>query len=140
EVGGARVMHACPAPAGLAGGRGRPAWHASYAYDRWRPTLFVDYSDDTDPIRGGLVRAQEVFAGALLAFRHIRRTETLLAGFDAETDTVTCTAECRPRDARRDLRSIRGRWLHDSPRIFGYSISPEEGLALERSPEESPAA
>ena len=132
--------HSYAADAGWAGGRGRPDWHASYAYDRWRPTLFVDYSDDTDPIRGGLVRAQDVFAGALLAFRHIRRTETLLAGFDAETDTVTCTAECRPRDARRDLRSIRGGWLHDSRRIFGYSISPEEGFALEASAEKSPTA
>ena len=29
---------------------GNPDWYAAYAYDRWRPTLFASYSDDTDPI------------------------------------------------------------------------------------------
>src|SRR5204862_5704283 len=30
--------------------RARPDWHAGYAYDRWWPTLFAAYSDDTDPV------------------------------------------------------------------------------------------
>src|SRR5262245_59740359 len=132
--------HSYAVNAGWAGGRGRPDWRTSYAYDRWRPTLFASYSDDTDPIRGGLLRSRELFAGALLPFRQIRWSETFLAGFDAETDTVTCTADCRPRDPRRDLRSIRGGWLHDSRRIYGYSISPEEGFAIEAAAEKSPTA
>ena len=37
-------------------------------------------ADDTDPIRGGTVRSRELFAGALLPFRHLRWTETLLGG------------------------------------------------------------
>jgi hypothetical protein len=126
--------------AGWAGGRARPDWHAAYAYDRWRPTLFASYADDTDPIRGGLVRSQEVFAGAQLPFRHLRWSETLLAGFDAETDTVTCTGECRVRDPKRDLRSIRGGWLHDSRRQYGYGISSEEGFAIETAAETSRTA
>ena len=129
--------------AGWTGHRARPDWHAAYAYDRWRPTLFTAYSDDTDPIRGGTVRSQELFAGALLPFRHLRWTETLQAGFDAQTDTVTCTtitATCRTPDRRRDLRSVRGGWLHDSRRLFGYSISPEEGFAVEAAAETSRTA
>jgi hypothetical protein len=135
--------HAYAADAGWTGARARPDWHAAYAYDRWRPTLFASYADDTDPIRGGVVRSQELFAGALLPFRHLRWTETLLGGFDMQTDTVTCasiTATCGVRDAHRDLRSIRGGWLHDSRRLFGYSISTEEGVAIEAAAETSRAA
>ena len=122
-------------------GRGaRPDWHASYVYDRWRPTLFTSYSDDTDPIRGGTMRSREFFAGARLSFRHLRWTETFLAGFTAQSDTMTCVeigSACRTRESRRDLRSLRGGWLHDSRRTFGYSISPEEGLALQAAAETS---
>ncbi|MGH8638160.1 MAG: hypothetical protein ACREUZ_13590, partial [Burkholderiales bacterium] len=28
--------------------RGRPDWQAAYAYDRWRPTFFAAFADDTD--------------------------------------------------------------------------------------------
>jgi len=126
--------------AGWAGGRARPDWSVSYAYDRWRPTLFANYADDTDPIRGGLVRSQEVFAGAQLPFRRLRWSETLLAGFDAETDTVTCSGDCRVRDPKRELRSLRGGWLHDSRRAYGYGIGPEEGFAVEAAAETSRTA
>ncbi|HEX9368121.1 MAG TPA: hypothetical protein VF921_15930, partial [Vicinamibacterales bacterium] len=40
--------HAYAVDAGWTAARARPDWHASYAYDRWRPTLFTSYSDDTD--------------------------------------------------------------------------------------------
>ena len=123
--------HAYEADAGWTRARARPDWHLSYAYDRWRPTLVGSYSDDTDPIRGGDVRSREAFAGALLPFRHLRGREALIAGFDAETDTFTCTAPCRVRTPHWDLRSVRAGWLHDSRRRFGYSISPEEGFGVE---------
>jgi Tol biopolymer transport system component len=132
--------HAYAVDAGWSGARTRPDWHAAYAYDRWRPTLFASYSDDTDPTSGGTVRSRELFAGALLPFRHLRWTETLLAGFDAQIDTLSCrtiNSECRTPDGRRDLRSLRGGWRHDSRRLFGYSISPEEGFAVEAAAEAS---
>ena len=132
--------HAYAVNAGWAGGRARPDWHASYAYDRWRPTLIASYADDTDPIRGGIVRSQELFAGALLPFRRVRWTETLLAGVDAQTDTVACSSNCRDRDVHRALRSVRAGWLHDSRRLFGYSISTEEGFAIEAAAETSRTA
>jgi hypothetical protein len=135
--------HAYAADAGWTAARARPDWHFAYAYDRWRPTLFASYGDDTDPIRGGTVRSQELFAGALLPFRHLRWSDTLIGGFDMQTDTVNCesiTATCRVRDAHRDLRSVRAGWLHDSRRLFGYSISTEEGFAIEAAAETSRTA
>jgi hypothetical protein len=132
--------HAYAVDAGWTAGRARPDWHAAYAYDRWRPTLVASYSDDTDPIRGGTLRSRELFAGARLPFRHLRWSETIFAGFDALNDTVTCAetvGPCRTREARRDLRSVRGGWLHDSRRIFGYSISHEEGFSIEAAAETS---
>ena len=135
--------HAYAVDAGWSGARARPDWHASYFYDRWRPTLFASYSDDTDPVRGGTVRSRELFAGAVLPFRRLRWTETLLAGFDAQTDTLSCVAisvDCPRSDGRRDLRSVRGGWQHDSRRLFGYSISPEEGFAVEAAAEASRTA
>jgi hypothetical protein len=127
-------------------GRARPDWHAAYTYDRWRPTLFASYADDTDPVSGGLVRSRELLTGAQLAFRDIRWSETLLAAFDAQTDTATCRPtdffrpQCAGRTPRRDLRSIRAGWLHDSRRAFGYSISAEEGFAIEAATESSRTA
>jgi hypothetical protein len=120
--------------------RARPDWRASYAYDRWRPTLFASYADDTDPIRGGELRSRELFAGALLPFRYVRFSETFLAGFDAETDTVVCRADCRGRSGAADFRSVRAGWLHDSRRQFGYSISDEEGFAVNAAVETSRTA
>jgi Tol biopolymer transport system component len=121
--------HAYAIDAGWSSARGRPDWHASYAYDRWRPTIAVSYGDDTDPIAGGETRSQELFAGVRLPFRRVRWTETLMGAFDIERDTASCIAACRAPD--RELHSIRGGWRHDSRRAFGYSISPEEGSSAE---------
>ena len=133
--------HAYGVDAGWTRSRARPDWHAAYAYDRWRPTLFASYSDETDPVQGGLVRSRELFAGMLLPFRHIRWTETLLAGVGVETTTLSCRTEirstCPARNVDRDLRSLRGGWLHDSRRTFGYSISTEEGFAVQAAAETS---
>ena len=132
--------HGYAVDAAWSGTRVRPDWHASYAYDRWRPTLIASYSDDTDPVRDGEVRSRELFAGALLRFRRVRRTETLMAGFDAQRDTLRCTAitaACRVGRAMRDLRSLRAGWLHDSRRQFGYSISTAEGFAVQAAVESS---
>ena len=126
--------------AGWATSRARPDWNVGYAYDRWRPTLFASYADDTDPVPGGEIRSRELFAGALLAFRRIRHSNTFLAGFDAETDTLTCEGGCGSRVTEGNLRSLRGGWLFDSRRRFGYSISAEEGIALEVAAEASPAS
>jgi WD40 repeat protein len=120
-------------------GRARPDWHAAYAYDRWAPTLFASYSDDTDPFRGGAARSREMSAGALLPVRRIRWTETWLGAFDIDHDTFRCDRPCRlPAEQRR--RSLRGGWIHDSRRTYGYSISTEEGVQIEAAAETTPEA
>ena len=123
--------HAYSASAAWTGSRTRPDWSLGYTYDRWRPTLFANYTDDTDPIAGGELRSRELFTGALLPFRRIRWSHALMAGFDAETQTVACSSACRVSDPSRDLRSVRGGWIFDSRRLFGYSISTEEGFVVE---------
>ena len=123
--------HTYAVDAAWSGSRARPDWHAAYVYDRWRPTLVASYSDDTDPIAGGELRSRELFAGALLPFRHARWSHTLMGGVDAETQTAVCTVNCAVGRAHRDLRSVRAGWLYDSRRQFRYSISPEEGVAVE---------
>ena len=39
--------------------RARPDWQLAYAYDRWRPTFFVNVADDTDPWRDDTIRTVE---------------------------------------------------------------------------------
>lgn len=129
--------HGYAVDAGWNGRRARPDWQVSYAYDRWRPTLFASYSDDTDPVQDAVVRSRELFAGALWRFRRLRASDTLLAGFDAQTDTLICDGGCPVSDFRRDRRSLRAGWLHDTRRQFGYSISAEEGFALQTAVETS---
>jgi hypothetical protein len=132
--------HAYAAGAGWSN-RARPDWNVAYAYDRWRPTFTLSYSDDTDPVQGGaLIRSRELFAGAFVSFRRVRSADTFLAGFDAQTDTLSCEPPCRVTDPRRDLRSVRGGWLHDGRRQYGYSIGAEEGFALQLAAETSPSA
>ena len=132
--------HTASVDASWSGARARPDWDVSDVYDRWRPTLFASYSDDTDPIRGGDFRAQQVLAGMLVPFRRVRWSETLMAAFDAENDTITAAPGFRFTETRSVFRSIRGGWLHDSRRRFGYSISTEEGFAIEATAEASRTA
>lgn len=113
--------------------RVRPDWSVSYAYDRWRPTLFANYSDDTDPVRGGEIRSQQFQGGALLPFRRLRRTETLFGALDFERDGLTCDGPCRTRATSSRRAAVQLGWLHDTRRLFGYSISAEEGLSLSGS-------
>jgi hypothetical protein len=112
------------------GGRARPDLSISYAYDRWRPTLFVNYSDDTDPVRGGDIRSQELQSGAVLPFRWLRRTETAFGAVDLERDRLTCNGPCRTRATSRRRAAVQMGWLHDTRRLFGYSISVEEGHSV----------
>ena len=90
--------HAYGIEAGWSTARGRPDWQVAYAYARWRPTLFANVADDTDPWRGGEVRTREANAGVLFPIRRvrwssrswgrcIRRSTSSRAG-----DAGTCTA------------------------------------------------
>ena len=131
--------HAYAIDAAWNAARARPDWHASYAYDRWWPTLFASYSDDTDPISHGDSRARELLTGALLPIRRLRWIETVLAAFDFEADSLECAAGCSG-PPHRQLGSLRTGWIHNSRRQFGYSISAEEGVQLEAAVESTRTA
>jgi hypothetical protein len=127
----ALARHGYGAEAGWSASRARPDWQIAYAYDRWRPLFFAAVSDDTDPWRGGLRRTREADAGMILAFRKIRWTQTVLAElhtsnerFDCDSDAPSCLESAGLRVTRHSIRT--GISL-DSARMFGYSISPEEG-------------
>ncbi len=126
--------HAYTAGAAWASGRARPDWSLAYAYDRWAPTLFASYSDDTDPFTGDVARSRELLAGALLPIRRVRSTQTFLGAFDAEHDDIVCD-ECRVTRPSLDRGAVRGGWVYDSRRAFGYSISAEEGAQIEAAVE-----
>jgi hypothetical protein len=73
------------------------------------------------------VRSIEANAGLLLPFRRVRWTQALLGSFHASTDQYRCST-CGA-DSREDLvrRAVRGGWMLNASRQYGYSISTEEG-------------
>jgi hypothetical protein len=110
--------------------RVRPDWSIGYAYDRWWPTLFASVSDDTDPWRGGEVRAREVNGGAVFPVRRVRWAQAMLVAFNGSTDAFDCPA-CDPAvDAEAKRRALRFGWSFDNARSYGYSISEENGASL----------
>jgi dipeptidyl aminopeptidase/acylaminoacyl peptidase len=119
--------HAYAAQAAWEAARGRPDWTVSYVYDRWRPTLFASVSDETDPWRDGEIRTREGNAGALVPFRRVRWSQSLLGALHASTDELLCS-DC-PSGDRSEIvrRAVRAGWSIDAARSFGYSISREEG-------------
>jgi Tol biopolymer transport system component len=131
-VGGTDALgrHAYAIEAAWTTSRGRPDWQVAYAYDRWRPTLFTNFSDDTDPFRDGVVRTREMNAGVLVPFRRVRWMQSLLGAFHSSVDDLSCSDCGTNGDARISRRSLRGGWLLNASRTYGYSISREEGWAV----------
>jgi hypothetical protein len=119
--------HAYAAEVGWAAARGRPDWQVAYAYDRWRPTLFANVADDTDPWRDGEVRTREGNAGVLFPVRRVRWSQSMLGAFHSSVDEFTCPACGADGEARVARRAVRGGWLVNASRSYGYSISREEG-------------
>ena len=127
----ALARHAYGAEAGWSTSRGRPDWQIAYAYDRFKPTLFAAVSDDTDPWFDGERRLIEADAGVLLPFRRIRWSQSLLAELHTSKESFECSS-IEPRCVQTNGVSVRrtaGRtgFGFDSSRMFGFSISPEEG-------------
>ena len=125
--------HVYGAEAGWSTARGRPEWQAAYAYDRWRPTFFVVASDDTDPWRGGEHRVVEGSAGIVMTTRKVRWSRSLLGEVHRSDETLDCPPSaptCLADVVQARRTALRGGIAFDSARMFGYSISPEEGGRL----------
>jgi hypothetical protein len=113
-----------------------PDWQIGYAYNRWRPVFFVSASSNTlfyagrpdasgQPIPATL-REREVEAGIFVPFRHVRETHRVHLSLVRTADryaSPTRTVSLSHTAARIGLAT-------DSSRLYGYSVSREDGVAL----------
>lgn len=115
--------------------RAVPDWFVSYAYDRWRPTIFAAASAETSFFAGPATasgtpsaatrRERQVEAGVLVPFLRARSSHDALATIFRSTDDYTFV----DRQLRRDRAGLRGAWRTTTARAYGYSVSPEDGIS-----------
>ncbi|HUR35793.1 MAG TPA: hypothetical protein VM032_18445 [Vicinamibacterales bacterium] len=111
-----------------------PDWAAVYAYNRWRPSLFVSGSSDTlfRTVRDGAaaheipvaVAQREAQAGLFVPVVHLHRSSQALLAL-VRTDA---TYRLPGQDRRITLVSSRLAIAHDTTHRYGYSISREGGI------------
>jgi Tol biopolymer transport system component len=112
----------------------RPDLLLAYAYDRWRPTFFTQYADETTPLllRDGTdggrqplaLRERSVDVGALVPFRRVRWSQAALASWRREHSVVSGPSAA----GEFDRGALRLGWSVNTARRYGYSISPEDGV------------
>ncbi len=125
--------------------RARPDWSAFYTYDRWRPGFFVAASDETtfppQSVAGvrqanAELRERHVAFGASVPFIGVRQAQVLQAAFNVERNELLTV-----RGDRTFLRNaIQAGWAFHNAHLFGYSISPEQGVAVGVTSEQVRAA
>jgi WD40-like Beta Propeller Repeat len=113
-----------------------PDWEVDYAYDRWQPTLFASASSTTlfaagHPDASGrptaaTLRSRAGEAGVFLPFRHVRASNRALISLRYEADRYWFSRETL--STRR--AASRFGVARTSAHVYGYSISPEEGIAV----------
>jgi hypothetical protein len=113
---------------------GRPDWSTSYAYSRWRPTVYVTASDTTSflsmaspgtDVPDAELRERNVAAGVRLPVRRVRHQQVWQAEFDVEQETRAW------KDTRSSVfrNAFRAAWTLNTAHVYGRSISPEDGVA-----------
>ncbi len=115
--------------------RGTPDWFVSYAYDRWRPTIFTSASEETSFFVGPATdagtptastrRERQVQAGMLLPIIKARTSHTALASIFRAVDEYSLM----DRQFERERTAIRTGWRSNTSKLYGYSISQEDGIA-----------
>ena len=114
--------------------RALPDWHASYAYDRWRPTIFAAAGSDTSffvgpPTAAGTPssdtrRERTIAAGVRLPFLHTRVSQA--AQFSVLRSSIEDTL---PTGTFTRVRTpVRAGWVISTAHTYGYSISSERGV------------
>jgi WD40 repeat protein len=118
-----------PAPA-------TPDWQATYLYNRWRPTLYLSASSDTSFFAGPATdigtpttttrRERQIEAGLIYQILHTRAQHVgRFAVVRSAADYTT-----RASTFSRDRTPVRLSWATLTGRTYGYSISPEDGMAI----------
>lgn len=110
-----------------------PDWSVVYAYDRWLPLFYVSAARDTSFLRGAsaadgelaTLREQTLELGIRLPVRRVRYSQRWLASTTRSTNTLFRGAT----DEVFRRTSLRTGWGFRSARVYGYSISPEDGVA-----------
>jgi outer membrane protein assembly factor BamA len=113
-----------------------PDWSVSYAYARWRPTLFVAASSDTSFFAGptgadggtttGTLHERQLEAGIVFPIQHTRIAHTAFAALVRDWDEFAVADSV----GDRDRSAIRLAWATSTALTFGYSISPERGITV----------
>jgi hypothetical protein len=129
-------LAASPSAAALLTSNRTPDWSISYAYDRWRPTLVLAASTATSFFAGPATEAgtpstatdqqRQVLAGVIVPFVHARASHAAALEFFRGTDDYTFA----DRTLTSNRAAIRGAWETTTARTYGYSISPEDGIAI----------
>ena len=111
-----------------------PDWQLSYAYARWRPTLWVTASSDTSffagpPTEAGVpsvntLQEHEIEAGLVFPFVHTRVSQSVQASIVRAVDDFTFPDHV----FTQDRIGPRAAWSIASAHSYGYSISPEGGV------------
>jgi hypothetical protein len=111
-----------------------PDWFVSYAYDRWRPTLFAAASSETDFFAGPATlqgtpsrttrRQRQFEGGVVLPVIRTRISHTAFASLFRAVDDYTGTDQL----PTRERTAVRTAWRTATARTYGYSISPEDGI------------
>ena len=107
---------------------GRFGFQGFYQYDRWLPTLFMTFEDQSDPTAAGAVsRVRKLNLQATVPLqRTLRRSQSLSIAWRRSRDTLS---ETTAPDAL-DLGGIETAWSMTTARQFPYSISPAEGFRI----------
>jgi len=133
---GAAVTWLAASPAGApTPSAATPDWSVYYAYERWRPTFWTTARMATSFFAGPATEAgtpaaatrreREVEGGMLFPVRHTRVSHTALASVIRAVDDYTLP----DRTVTRNRTAVRGAWSTTSSHVYGYSISPEGGVA-----------
>jgi hypothetical protein len=117
-------------------GAGTPDWRLFYLYDRWRPTFWASASRDTSLFAGppsdsgvpatATLRERQLQAGVILPIQRVRFSQAVAASVARAADDFTFHGHI----LSRDRTAARATWNFISAITYGYSISPERGIAF----------
>jgi hypothetical protein len=116
-------------------GGATPDWQAYYLYNRWRPTFWIAASTQTSFFAGpatdtGLSsretdREHQIEGGVLFPVRLARISHTAIASLRRVVEDFSMPG----RTVTRNRTAARVGWSTTTAHTYGYSISPEQGVA-----------
>jgi len=112
-----------------------PDWDLGYSYDRWRPTFFASASshtlfeagpaDESGHPTPATLRTREFEGGVLLPFRQVRSVRRMFLSIVRTEDRYTLPADVVTISRTASRLGIAA----STARLYGYSISPEDGYS-----------